>query len=543
MKRSCVGTALVVLAGLASVAGAEDFDKALSAYRSWIKRPSLHKRTLGRERLASTQDMRALQILAQSYGKPEAPRDQVQYLIVNIAADFYAESEHLPIYAAWREKHRKPQDAWLWYQSLIPHLENAGPQDLLAIARNERDVCLRAAAIEALRFRQDPAVLELIPELAEKLPTKKVARALILESLTAALYTQRDKRSEEVFRVPAEALIRRMDEDATLPRTRIVMGRYLSRTFGVKYVWRSGKRWMAELNQAQHGSMQGSLKGYATFAGIEATGDRICYVIDMSDSMLTPLTPRVIEKLPKGPVSGVNARVREEKLSKNAEWKKAFAQVKWDKVKNRFDAARELLKASLVGLKEDQYYAVMWFGDGAGLLNSTKGLRKATLKSVRATMRELDSIRPGSKKRNRPHGTLRGATNMHGGLHRAFKLRGSGLVGAYEYVNPRTWSAGCDTIFLLTDGVPTWDDWPNQDRKDPLDRAGDPESGHKTNDAPTLNFPGPYRRTHHLLEDVRRLNLFRKVEIHCVGMGEANMNTLSAIASIGKGEALNLTGK
>ena len=543
MRTQCVGTALVLVAGLASTALAEDYNKALSAYRSWIKRPSLHKRTLGRERLAATGDMRALQILVQSYGKPEAPRDQVQYLIVSMVAEFYADSEHLPVYAAWREKYCKSKDAWLWYQTLIPHLENAGPADLLAIARGSREVCLRAAAIEALRFRHDPAVLELITELAPKLPTKKVARALLLESLTAALYSQREMRSEEAFRAPAEALIARMDDDATLPRTRIVMGRYLAKTFGVKYVWRSGKRWSAELNHVQHGGKQASLKGYATFAGIEATGDRICYVIDMSDSMLTPLTPRVLEKLPKGPVSGTNARVRDEKLSKNAEWKKAFEQVKWKKVKNRFDAARELLKASLLGLKEDQFYSVMWFGDGAGLLKSTKGLRKATLKNVRATMRELDSIRPGSKKQNRPHGTLRGATNMHGGLHRAFKLRGSGLVGAYEYVNPRTWSAGCDTIFLLSDGAPTWDDWPNQDSKDELDRAGDPESGHKTNDSPTLNFPGPYRRTHHLLDDLRRLNLFRKVEIHAVGMGEANMNTLSSIASIGKGEALNLTGK
>ena len=35
----------------------------------------------------------------------------------------------------------------------------------------------RAAAIEALRFHHDPSLLELIPEIAAKLPTKKVARA------------------------------------------------------------------------------------------------------------------------------------------------------------------------------------------------------------------------------------------------------------------------------------------------------------------------------------------------------------------------------
>jgi hypothetical protein len=40
---------------------------------------------------------------------------------------------------------------------------------------------------------------------------------------------------------------------------------------------------------------------------------------------------------------------------------------------------------------------------------------------------------------------------------------------------------------------------------------------------------------------VTRLNLFRKVEIHCVGMGDAQMSILETIASLGKGQALDLT--
>ena len=70
-----------------------------------------------------------------------------------------------------------------------------------------------------------------------------------------------------------------------------------------------------------------------TFAGIEASGDRICYVIDLSDSMLEPLSPREMEKLPKGPVTGPS---RQRKEAKNDAWKRAFENVKWDKVTNKF---------------------------------------------------------------------------------------------------------------------------------------------------------------------------------------------------------------
>ncbi|MFQ5844208.1 MAG: hypothetical protein ACE5JG_04390 [Planctomycetota bacterium] len=523
---------------------AEDFERALSAYRASLKRPSLHKRTLGRERLAATEDPRALRMLAESYGAAEKPRDQVQYLIVTIATDRFAEPQHLPVYAEWRQKHGQTKDAWLWYQSLILQLEGAGPAELTRIVRTQTHTCLRAAALEALRFGQHPVLLELIPEVARKLPQKPVARAVMLESLAAALWSLRERKAAPEFRAPAEAVIGHMDEEATLERTRIVMARYLSKIFGVKYTWRSGRRWLAELKTVQGAKREGRER-YVTFAGIEATGDRICYAIDMSDSMLEPLKARDLKGLPEGgPFAGPRAAAaRQEKESKSEEWKKAFKKLRWDKIKNRFDAARELLKASLLLLPEDKRYVVIGFGDAAATIRSTRGLTQATLGNVKRTLHELDSIRPGPKARGRPHGTLRGKTNMHGALHRAFKLRGKGMVGPYEYVHAATWIGGCDTIFLLSDGAPTWDDWASPDSKDPEDRAGDPELGAWQDDSSNLIFPGPYRRTGFLIEDVRRLNLFRKVEIHCVGMGEASMHLLRSLASIGRGHALKLGGR
>jgi len=527
---------------LAPPAAAQDFDAAYKEYREGVKRPSLNKRTRARERLARTGDPRALDALIKDYARPEDPKDQVRYLIAFIAAEQFWEPPFFAKFDEWCEKNDKPADAWLWYQALRNRLQGGDPAHLMDLARGNRSVFLRSAAVEALRFAGDEQdLLPFIAEMERKLPAGGLDRAVLLESLTALLCSRRELVKAPEFREPAEALMRRMDEPATLDRTRIAMGRQFAKLFKTRFVWRDGPRWQQELDFVVRGGKQPAGERYApTFAGIEATGDRICYVIDLSDSMLEPMTPRELEKLPRGPTTGFAAAQRR-KEAKSERWKRAFEQVKWDNVKNRFDAAREMLKASLVMLEEDQYFCIICFGSGADVLKSTRGLQKATLDKIQAAMRELDGIRPGPKADNRPHGTLMGNTNMHGGLHRAFKLRGGGMVGPAEYVNGSTFDDGCDTIFLLSDGAPTWDDWPASDRADPDDQAGDPELGGRQADSDTLNFPGPYARTHHLISDVTRLNLFRKVEIHCVGMGGAQMNTLRTLAALGRGEAVDLT--
>jgi hypothetical protein len=538
--RWVAAAAAVCLLGL--TAGAEDFETAFKAYKTGVKRQSLNKRTAARERLAQTGDPRALKALIQDYGKPEEPKDQVRYLIADIAADAFFEPANAPLFDEWRAKNDGPTDAWLWHVALRHRVEAEGPAEVIAVAKSDRNIFLRAAAIEALRFDHDGDPLPLIAEMERKLPSSGIERAILLESLTALLCTRVEQLKTPEFGEVASALIRRMDEAATMDRTRIAMGRQFARIFKTRFVWRDGQRWLQELQSVASGGKQPKDDRYAppTFAGIEASGDRICYVIDLSDSMLEPLTPPELEHLPRGPVTGTASA--QSKLSKNDAWKKAFENVKWDKVTNKFEAAREMLKASLLMLEENQYFCVICFGDGAGTLKGTKGLQKATLENIQAAIKTLDSIRAGPKKgTERPHGTLLGYTNMHGGLHRAFKVKSGTMVGPGEYVNTATFDDGCDTIFLLSDGAPTCDDWPSGDSKDPGDRAGDPESGAPRADSDNLIFQGPYREAHHLIGDVTRLNLFRKAEIHCVGMGGAQMNTLQTLASIGKGQAVDLT--
>ena len=47
-----------------------------------------------------------------------------------------------------------------------------------------------------------------------------------------------------------------------------------------------------------------------------------------------------------------------------------------------------------------------------------------------------------------------------------------------------------------------------------------------------MTFYGPYVDANgYLVDDVRRMNLFRNVAIHCIGVGEADMLPLRMIAA------------
>jgi len=523
--------------------GSDDFDTEYARYKNEIRRPSLIKRTLARVRLAETYDPRALDVLIGEYRKPEQPTEQVRYLIAQIATEAFAEAEYLDKLRAWRAGYDAPRDAWLWYQTLTIPIDELPASEPLGVARDKSlDAFLRAAALEAVRWRRSPELLEAIPELLGALPGKPLDRALMVESLASVLSAFGEQRAKPEIAESFKGLCAAMEDPATLPRTQIVLARQFSELLDVPFHWREPGKWLQELQVVQGGGKTSHDERYAggpTFAGLEATGDHIVYLIDWSDSMLEPLTPEEKAKLPKGPISGTDAR-RRAKESENKRWKKAFEAVQWSKVTNRFEAARELLKASLLQLDEKQSFAIIGFGDQANSLRCTSGLTHATLGNVQRAFKELDGIRPGPVKDDRPHGTLGGKTNMHGGFLLAYRMTGGRPVGPGEYVDPQTFVDGCDTIFLLSDGDPTWDDFSAHDSRDPGDYAGDPETGTRHADSDDLEFSGPYQRGFYLVSDVRRLNMFRKCEIHCVGMGEANMSLLESLAHIGKGEAISL---
>ena len=526
---------LILFAGFGFVRADDVWDTKLAAYKETQKRPSLWKRTVGREELAMTRDARAIDILAQDYAKPEKPKDQVQFLVASLVTRYFTTKDFVDALEAFRTAHDRAEDAWLWYRCLSIYQGWRGVADVIAIAKDpERDIFLRAAAIEAIAKRPEVEVLAMVKDLLNGLPDHR-QRWVLVESCMSALRWKTAQLKTDDFRLPAEQLARMLDQDAVPEHTKLVIARTFKRMFSADHAYTVSAPWLEILKGDKPGQRSRTLAA-PTFLGLQAEGNRICYVIDMSDSMLMPLTLQEKEDL-KNPVTGHEKHDGEKPAPKQDE---DIAKLPWDKIVTRFDAAREFLKLSLKRLQPDQYFAVAWFGTQAGLLEESDGMVKVTDKRLEKVIAELDAIKPGKPTEMRKEGTLRGLTNLHGGIQRAFQCKGKGLIKDYEYVDWLGFSQGADTIFLLSDGKQSWSDWDCIDKTDAADIAGDPENGSDLpggkSDYAELHFYGPYVDQRHMLDDFERMNLFRKAEIHCIGIGEAEASTLKAIAQIGNGQ-------
>jgi len=509
-------------------AGSDDFERQLEIYKEYLRRGPLLMHTRGRVRFAQTMDPRALQVLADSYAKPEVPKEQVQYLLAGIATRYCTGEEHVAIYDDWRARHSEPKDAWLWYRALGVKRAWSGADELAALARGADGLFLRAAAVEALADKGDPVLLELIPGLVEAMPKKAAEKAVLVGALASALLSQKPSANTPAFRTAAVAFVHLLDDQhELLLSTKLVIARHMAALLDVDQTLIDSQAWINLLADRARTVEYDDEYVRPSFFGLEASGSRICYVIDMSDSMCKPINPAT---KPKGPDTG---------LKRNKGEPPTEDDIPWQRVQNRFDLAREHLRRSLQRLDKDKRFCVIFFGDRADLVRNCTGMMPATSSNVGRVMKAIDDIEPGAPTDMRPDGTLRGMTNLHGGLRRAFQVTEKDIVKEHEYVALETFAQGCDTIFLLSDGDPTWDDWDCKDTNYGEDPIGDPESRKAQPDAARLHYHGPYTDWPTLIEDVKRMNLFRAVEINCIGIGEVQMGFLSQLARIGLGRAVN----
>jgi hypothetical protein len=554
LPRLVVAAALVgCFAGL--VVQSEEWGPAKTAYDDYIKRPSLQMRTRGRIKLASTMHPGAFKILSESYAKPEQPTDQVKYLLASICANYFKDEEFDAGWTAWREKYQKPEDAWLWFRSLIMHQDNGGEPDLYKIAEENKELFLRVAALEALcENGSDNLLAWWEKKLESSEDWKDIERALMLETAAKTLYEENGALGGDQFRRTALKLIPLIEHKKTHDRTKVVMARYFRDTFGGDKLYVNAEPWLQRLLNPEKPVVDDGKYAPPTpptkFVGIESAGKRIVYVIDFSDSMLAPMSVKEKEEIkkpapkPSGPVTGSGEdpnKPKEDEKPAEDEKEPEEDPMPWEKIKTRFDCAREYLKLSLKTLQPEQTFCVIIFGTTHETLKCTKGLIPASKANIDKACGELDgwSKKIGGPTPDRKYGTIMGNTNLHGGIIQAFKLTGSKEVKEYEYVTPETFFTGADTVFVLSDGDPTWDDWAVNDKRDKDDQTGDPESRTKHADQDILLFPGPYGyryQNEYLPDDVRRLNLFRKCEIHCIGIGEASQSLLYAIAQQGNGQ-------
>jgi hypothetical protein len=209
-----------------------DYDAIFARYRAYIARPSLQKRTKGRELLAGTLDPRALDVLVQSYTKPEEPRDVVRYLIASKTMRAFQTKAPTDVLANWRKRHDDAADAWLWFETLryTAEKDTAGIRD---IAFGKADPFVRAAALEALaeRGRRVGSNMEaagLCLEILNDLPKKDVERALMLEAVASLVHANHRRLRDEPWKPVAELLIRNLDEEDSPHRSKVVIARYLA---------------------------------------------------------------------------------------------------------------------------------------------------------------------------------------------------------------------------------------------------------------------------------------------------------------------------
>jgi hypothetical protein len=547
-RPALLALALLAMLGLGApgTADADDarYKKALKDYKKSMRDDALSSRNSGRVQLASTRHPRAFEVLRKDYAKPERPKDEVRYLIAE-GASIYFDVGFADPWREWMQAEDKPRDAWLWFHGCAACLKSHPATEVRRRVGPEKDVFLRAAAIEALathvsheEVQASDVTKRILLEL-QGLPPEPERGVLVGSLATLALSLQPYLKQADVRSAVAK-IIKQIDHEHTPPWAQLAVARRIAKLTGMPLVTLQTPVMLAALaGTARHKAASDERYADPTFMGVKATGTRICYVIDCSDSMLLPLTPEEKEALRAPALKGAGP--------KRADSKKAAipAQLDWSKIRNRFDAAREFLKLSLARLTKDQSFAIVCFGSKAALLKGVPGMRPAIKARVRRAILALNAMKAKPGTALRVDGLLLGDTNLHAALRLAFRVTRGGQIKGSEHVDVRAFTEGCDTMFLLTDGLPTVDDYAGTKEGWRMEGGGsyDPETRTRTGSggfrlrAGKVNVKGPYASSgpRWLEGDVQRMNMFRKVEIHCVGLGEADEGYLRSLAHLGLG--------
>lgn len=513
----------------------EAFISALARYKEVKTRLPFAHHTDGRTRIANTRRPEALQLLAADYGKPWSHPQYTKYTIAFMVGKNFGDNEHATRLEAMRRQHEDPVDMWLWVHALRIQIDEVGDASAVEIATTSNQAMHRAAAILALGQSRNGRIKSAIVQTCLNFPRKAGDRALLLGAMSGALWENKRYVNDADYRLALEAYIGLLAESVGLDHVmKIQMARHLQWILKGPALFVNPEPWLELLQRGEiKQPKKTDTRAAPSFFGIETQGERFCYVVDMSDSMCKEIEPSA--RPPNAPLTGPRPRRKKGFVPTESD-------LPWHLIRTRWDLAREQLRISLLRLSDDKYFSIVWFGTESGNLKTTKGMMRATRSNVDRALAELDQIELGPKDPVKaPDGQLRGRTNMHSGLRRAFGLTKRGLVDEAAYVHPKVLTEGCDTIFLLSDGAPSWDDFHTKDRDYGEGRVVvDNEYGASAARTPTLIYHGPYDQEDWLVEDVKRMNAFRRIRMHCVGLGEANMRLLRRLAEMGHGETFSM---
>lgn len=244
----------------------------------------------------------------------------------------------------------------------------------------------------------------------------------------------------------------------------------------------------------------------------QPVGKRYAFVIDVSKSMEMSLKISLeeLEKRHKkrdGPVTpgkgekgnGDNGGDAEEKDDGNP-----LRQLPWKDIHTKMDLAREELSRAIRTFVGDREFCIITYS--TDVKNITGGWVPATQANCDKWAREAKKLEPEAM------------TNIHGGLMKALRLSKKGDAAKDPAVDPDCVMTGADTIIFLTDGWGSWDDFSTTRVKD------------KRNNVDASVGDGPFIYGEDIWPDILRQNIFRKVVMSTVGIGNHDTELLKKLA-------------
>ena len=495
----------------------EAFEELVDEYERKKGRPPLVVKVEGWELLTKDGNLGIFEYLLDDYKKPPMAPEFARSCMLALAGRDLAAERYLDGWREWGEEFNKPEDAWLWVHAYRKEIQVGDPERVVAEVRDGEDYPRVAAALEALGRERWSGAAEYLPERLNILPKKAEDQSVLIRGASAFLYGVRDQIASESVKTSVERLIEILERPKLNRSDRIVIERHLSKILDVDPGSREPDFWRQLLARKVSGTTNGGKSGETVvssrFFGLRGFGDRVCYILDLSDSMADGVPGNF--ELPR--------------------------ELQEDPPSNRLELALAMLEKSLQGLREDQLFCVIVFGTEATTLKATKGLVPAKAATVKKTLSELRKIEVRPDPAGNKAGLIRGDTNLHGALRLAYRLRAKKTTKKDSYVDPKAFQNGVETIFLLSDGAPNVDDFIERDINDGSRTVVDDlEGATRVEGGQYLNYPGPFSREWFLVEDLERLNLLHKAELHVVGLGEINPGFLQRISEIGLGTVRQL---
>ncbi len=337
------------------------------------------------------------------------------------------------------------------------------------------EVSLRACALEAIgESARTEALQWLMPLLADIAPGVDKANTFETLSLLCAarklgLLLPEDKRKPLL-----EALILVLDRSSD-DRVDYFAAYALGKLTG-KPSYTDANWWRNYLLNGETASDEtGKTIARPTFFNAVAVGTRVVFVIDISGSMEWPADM----DFRKNPVTGKGAANGPD----------------YSHVKTKLDLAKVELIWTLAKLPEDMQFNIIVYESAHRFLDEkVEGLVPAKPENKTRFSNLVRALVP------------KGGTNIHGSLLRALRMTKKKPVEGDPSLDKKAMLEGVDTIFFLTDGSPSWSDDSTETGEI------DPKWGAIGN--------GRYVKADVILADIARVNTFRKVVIHTIGVGK-----------------------